>query len=263
MLGAVYRRFRYTTACVEIMIDNAMALEPYDLQSETHPEGVVIRELSERPRLYLAQQFLTDHECAHLIRIARPRLVPAMAYNRATGSGQQVYNRNNTYAMLSYYEDEVVSAIEERISKLTGYPKTHSEAIQVLHYNPGEAFLPHYDFFPPQEPGFKKHLEIMGQRMITVLMYLNHVTAGGETDFPKIGIRVMPQPGSALVLHNTLDDGEPDMMSLHAGSPVVEGEKWLAVTWIHQQIFPITNSRLEQEPFRILKSGRSDSLFFG
>ena len=73
-----------------------------------------------------------------------------------------------------------------------------------------------------------------GNRARTICVYLNDVEAGGETEFPVAGVRVKPQAGRAVIFDNLREDGSPDVDSLHAGMPVVRGEKWLATLWIRQ-----------------------------
>lgn len=55
----------------------------------------------------------------------------------------------------------------------------NGESIQILHYENGEKYEPHYDFFHD-----KANQEIGGHRIATVLMYLSDVEKGGETIFP-------------------------------------------------------------------------------
>ncbi len=68
----------------------------------------------------------------------------------------------------------------------------------------------------------------------TICVYLNEPEAGGETEFPVAGLIVDPQAGRAVIFDNLLADGSPDVDSLHAGLPVVRGEKWLATLWLRQ-----------------------------
>ena len=77
-------------------------------------------------------------------------------------------------------------------------------------------------------------------RFVTLLMYLNEPTAGGQTAFPKAtdpatgkaGLAIHPGKGSAVLFYNLLPDGNADTETLHAALPVIEGEKWLANFWI-------------------------------
>lgn len=98
-------------------------------------------------------------------------------------------------------------------------------------------------------------------RYITILFFLNNVTEGGETAFPvadreelfvgknystnlsrncnRGSLVVKPVKGSALLWYNNVLDeesgkmGEVDMLTLHGGCDVIEGEKWIANLWLN------------------------------
>jgi len=59
----------------------------------------------------------------------------------------------------------------------------------------------------------------------------------GETDFPKLNVRVRGSVGDMLVFRNVLATGEFDERMIHAGLPVTEGVKWMASRWIRGQDF--------------------------
>ncbi|XP_021905016.1 probable prolyl 4-hydroxylase 4 isoform X1 [Carica papaya] len=130
----------------------------------------------------------------------------------------------------------------------------NGEDIQVLRYEHGQKYDPHYDYFVD-----KVNIARGGHRVATVLMYLTDVAKGGETVFPsaeqetshrkapvenddlsecaKKGIAVKPRRGDALLFFSLLPNATPDTSSLHAGCPVIEGEKWSATKWIHVDSF--------------------------
>ena len=67
--------------------------------------------------------------------------------------------------------------------------------------------------------------------MNTVLVYLQSQEVGGGTAFPSCGLAVCPQPGSAVIFRNVDVTGRRDPASLHAGLPVVQGEKVVMTYW--------------------------------
>jgi prolyl 4-hydroxylase len=48
---------------------------------------------------------------------------------------------------------------------------------------------------------------------------------------------VKPRRGGALFFFSLHPTAVPDISSLHAGCPVIEGEKWSATKWIHVDSF--------------------------
>src|SRR3546814_10387329 len=114
-----------------------------------------------------------------------------------------------------------------------GCELVQGEQLILLRYQPGERYLPHRDYFSPS--ALAAHRPDAGQRMTTVCVYLNPVTAGGGTEFPELGIRVDPTPGAAVVFDNLDATGAPAASSCHAGLAVDSGEKWLATLWLRQR----------------------------
>ena len=122
-----------------------------------------------------------------------------------------------------------------RIARLLRWPVDHGEGLQVLHYRPGAEYKPHYDYFDPKEPGTAHIVRRGGQRVATLVMYLNNPLRGGGTTFPDVGLEVAPQRGHAVFF--AYERPHPATRTLHGGAPVIEGEKWVATKWLRQREF--------------------------
>jgi prolyl 4-hydroxylase len=201
------------------------------------PKPVLTR-LSFKPSIWQYPGFLTEAECRHIIDLATPTMQRATVLDPDTGERITHSARTSTVTFLPFQGDAVVSGIEQRLAQWLEMPLENGEDLQVLHYGPGEEYIPHYDFFNPKTPGRSRELARGGQRYITVLLYLNDVESGGETIFPHIHLSIPPQKGMALVFFNTDADGEVDWQTWHGSSPVIRGEKWVATKWIRQHTFP-------------------------
>lgn len=192
----------------------------------------------ESPDIAVLAGFLSHDECDELMALSRSKLNRSTVVNPLTGTLDDHKDRTSEGCFFDISENELIRRIDYRLAKLTGYPVDHGEGIQILHYGTGGEYKPHFDFFPYEEPGSATHLAKGGQRVVTVVMYLNDVEEGGETLFPRAGgFRVMPRKGWAAYFSYCDAAGRVDAATLHAGAPVLAGEKWIATKWIRQGVY--------------------------
>jgi prolyl 4-hydroxylase len=191
------------------------------------------RMASASPRIAMIEGFAAPEICDWLIDRARPRLTPAKVYDLDTGLARSVGVRTNSECHFPLDEsDFVLLFLRARMAKITELPMDAMEAPAILHYLPGQEFLPHFDFFDTASPGHAKDMAERGQRVLTFLLCLNDGYEGGETEFPVLGKRWRGHRGSALFFWNVEPDGAPDRRTAHAGLPPTRGEKWLLSQWI-------------------------------
>jgi prolyl 4-hydroxylase len=105
----------------------------------------------------------------------------------------------------------------------------------VLRYRPGAEYRPHHDYFDPGQPGTAAVLARGGQRLATLVMYLDTPAGGGATSFPDIGLEVAPVKGHAVFF--SYDRPHASTRTLHGGAPVLAGEKWVATKWLRERRF--------------------------
>lgn len=194
-----------------------------------------IEVLSWKPRIFKIRNFLTEEECDYLITQSTPHLARSKVVNSDTPDLLDSNARTSTSMFFPIvHSDPILSAIEERISLVTLIPNDNGEGIQVVHYQTGGEYRPHYDYFDPRHPGSIAHIRRGGQRVASFLMYLNTPEEGGETFFPKQSIYMKAVKGDALLFYDCTVDGKVDPLTLHGGAPVLKGEKWLATKWLRQ-----------------------------
>jgi prolyl 4-hydroxylase len=184
----------------------------------------------EAPIVRVLDGLLDAGECAALIEAARPRLDRALTVAE-DGKHQVDERRSSTGMFFILGETPLIRSIEQRLAQLLDLPVEHGEGLQVLHYQPGQEYEPHYDWFDPAQPGFAAVTARGGQRIASVVMYLNTPEAGGATGFPNVGLTVTALAGSAVYF--AYEGG--DTSSLHAGLPVIRGEKWIATKWLRER----------------------------
>lgn len=221
-----------------------------DQKRKTAFDPTRVIQLSWRPRAFMYKGFLSSKECDHFIELAKDKLEKSMVADNESGEGVESEIRTSSGMFLDKQQDEVVSDIEARIAVWTFLPKENGESIQILHYENGQKYEPHFDFFHD-----KINQQQGGHRVATVLMYLSDVESGGETVFPnseqkftqqkddtwsecaKKGHAVKPRRGDALLFFSLHPDATTDNDSLHGSCPVIKGEKWSATKWIHVRSF--------------------------
>lgn len=188
-----------------------------------------------QPRVVVFGGLLSEAECDGLIAAARPRMARSLTVQTQTGGEELNPDRTSNGMFFNRGESELVQRIEARIARLLAWPVENGEGIQVLNYKTGAEYKPHYDYFDPAEPGTPTILRRGGQRVGTLVMYLNEPTLGGGTTFPDIGLEVAPQRGNAVFFN--YDRPHPATRTLHGGAPVLQGEKWVATKWLREREF--------------------------
>jgi prolyl 4-hydroxylase len=194
-----------------------------------------IEKFSDSPRALLLKGFIKDEECAQLIELARQKIAPNTTVDPETGEYMQIEARSSSGTYFMLRQNQIIADIEERIAAVVGLPVENGEGLQVLNYQIGQQYMPHFDFFDPTHKGSATILACGGQRVATCLMYLNTAEAGGETHFPEVDRKVTPIQGDAILFFNILPDGTVDRQSLHASLPILAGEKWVATKWIRER----------------------------
>ncbi len=187
------------------------------------------------PRVVVFGSLLSDEECEQMIALARPRLARSLTVATRTGGEEVNDDRTSQGMFFRRGENDLVARIEARIARLLNWPVENGEGLQILHYRPGTEYKPHYDYFDPAEPGTPSILRRGGQRVATVVMYLAEPQQGGGTTFPDVHLEVAPKRGNAVFF--SYDRPHPSTRTLHGGTPVLAGEKWIATKWLRQQRF--------------------------
>ncbi|OIQ65763.1 2OG-Fe(II) oxygenase superfamily protein [mine drainage metagenome] len=190
----------------------------------------------QEPCIHLFQNILSSEECDTLIELARARLVNSLVLDPDSGMFREDSGRLSHCAHFRKADDPLVDTLQKRIELILGHRLESQEPLQIVRYSVGGEYTAHYDYFDPDLPGSENILKNGGQRIATCIFYLNTVKAGGGTVFPKAKwLRARAIQGNAVYFRNVKSDGRVDTETLHAGEPVTEGEKWLAVQWIRSE----------------------------
>lgn len=197
------------------------------------------KRLSWHPRVFLYEGFLSYMECDHLVSMARGKIGSSVLVTDGATNISQYNIDAGLIIRLADSKDMVVSKIEDRISLWSFIPKEHGESMQIFKYGANQS--DHNKDETQSNSG--------GNRLVTVLMYLSDIKQGGETVFPRselkdtqaregtpsdcAGYAVKPGKGNAILLFNSRPDGIADKDSQYEACSVLEGEKWLAIKYMH------------------------------
>lgn len=247
MVNAITSAFLYGTALPGDKLEIGGAPVTYELEPLRVPDGSLITVGERKVRVVARMQrpaaiqlgnFLGTSECEQLIALARPRLNRSTVVDPVTGRNVVAGHRSSSGMFFRLGETPLIARIEARIAELTGLPVENGEGLQLLNYEAGAESTPHVDYLVANNASNRESIARSGQRVGTLLMYLNDVDGGGgETVFPQIGWSVAPQRGHALYFEYGNRFGLSDPGSLHASTPLRAGEKWVATKWIRTRRF--------------------------
>ena len=188
-------------------------------------------------KITFVRDLLDRAECDEVIRTATPFLA------RSEVMADNKHGKERTSYSCFLYKDAVDQAarlvldkISDRAARFSGLPESHQEALQVARYMPGQLYEPHFDACEPLQSTICQNdlRDHGGRRHSTLLIYLNDVEEGGETEFPELDKMFRPSLGSAIFFTNLLPDSDMqhDPLSRHGARGVRRGIKWVCNQWI-------------------------------
>jgi len=183
------------------------------------PLGVSRTTMSDSPILDVLDNFLSPQEAEEIIALANDRFARSAVVDPSTGTQKPDATRTSSTVFLDKSENELVRRIEERAAKAAGLPATFLERLQVTRYLHGQFYRPHFDYLP-ETPDVLAN----GQRAVTIFAYLADLPeeeTGGATAFPKLGLKIRPKKGKAVLWHNMDHTGKVDPRTLHGGEEVL------------------------------------------
>ncbi|CAM9529241.1 unnamed protein product [Chrysoparadoxa australica] len=181
------------------------------------------------PLFYSVENFLTPQDCEALAAAASQSMGPSPVVG--AGAGEVSVSRTSSSC---FFPREELPGLVAKVAALTNVPMNTLEFPQVGRYYTGEHYSFHFDAFDLGTEEGRRFAQNGGQRIATVLIYLNNVTSGGCTYFPHLGLRVTPRQGMAVVFFPASLDGQLDDRLLHAAEPAGESPKWVSQIWIRQ-----------------------------
>jgi hypothetical protein len=114
--------------------------------------------------------------------------------------------------VMASFDEKIRTTIKPLIKNFWSVNLTEYGGTQLVRYTPGGWYETHQDAGADFE-----------DRYFTVICYLNDNFSGGRTQFPYLSHAALPEAGKAIVFPSTY---------FHRAEPVLEGEKYVVVSWI-------------------------------
>lgn len=190
---------------------------------QTNDREIPILARQEEPLIVLLGNVLSDGECDELINQAKHR----MKRSKIGLTRDENEMRTSRGMFFEESETELIKQVEKRVEAIMCIPIGHAEPLHVLHYEPGQQYKSHLDYFSTHRTN--------NNRISTLLLYLNDVEEGGETVFPALNYSVAAKKGMGLYFEYFYQDETINEQTIHAGSPVICGEKWVATQWMRRK----------------------------
>nr|PIM01537.1 oxidoreductase, 2OG-Fe(II) oxygenase family protein [Toxoplasma gondii COUG] len=182
--------------------------------------------IHESPDVFIMPELLTPATCDKLVKMCQGRWQPSKtsrgplhALPNEYSSGESL-SRTSMSVRLAPGETPEVENLENIVAAFAEMPISHLEPLVVVKYEEGEFFKQHHD----------GHF-----RRTTILVYLNDVAHGGETEFPHLGLKLSPTKGSAVMWRNVFESNQIDPRVLHAGLPTLAGQKYVINCFFNQR----------------------------
>ena len=188
--------------------------------------------------IYEIHDLLTERECKLIIDNSKNMMQPS-AVMSSSNPTSNVRTSTNTFLKLNNFDKNtpmfnLLNKIDTITAKISNKPIPNQEPLQVVQYKPNQEYIQHYDCcVPMNSPICKRDTMLHGLRFSTLLIYLNDVKDGGETEFPLLNTKFTPKLGKAIYFFNlTPNQKEFHKLSKHAGLPPLNGDKWVCNKWI-------------------------------
>lgn len=180
--------------------------------------------------LFQLKHFLDASQCAELVALIESHRRPSTI---ADDNGDRYFRTSETCDLDS--NTPAVDRLEQMLSSLSGIDRKYGEPLQGQRYAVEQEFKAHTDYFTPDGPDYAKFCSVAGQRSWTFMIYLNDVAAGGATRFKVIGKTFQPEMGKLLCWNNRRPDGSVNPNTLHHGTKVRQGVKYVITKWYREK----------------------------
>jgi prolyl 4-hydroxylase len=173
--------------------------------------------------------FITKEEADHIISSAKN----SFKESKIIGGFDTNIRKSKTTWL--YTSDPVIYNIIKKVCDIGGYPMENAEPMQVVQYEPGGFYKDHHDSCCDDDEKCTEFVQRGGQRVMTMLIYLNDDFTGGSTKFSTIEKEIKPSKYGAIMFRPLEDNSNKcHPFALHKGTPVISGIKYVCNIWIRE-----------------------------
>jgi prolyl 4-hydroxylase len=180
--------------------------------------------------LFIVRDVITADESRQIIDLMEQHMAPSGLLGPTDDPDFRTSHSSNPDP-----QHPVMKLLETRLHEVVGIQPELGETVQGQRYHVGQQFKAHFDWLATDQPYWPLEERSGGQRTWTAMMFLNEPEAGGHTTFPEVGVSVRPRTGNLLVWNNLTPEGEENKLSMHCGSPVTAGVKYVVTKWYRER----------------------------
>jgi prolyl 4-hydroxylase len=135
-------------------------------------------------------------------------------------------------------DDPIARKLIERVCAMANKPFENAEDLQIVRYKPNGFYKPHHDSCCDTNKACEDFIKRGGQRVVTLVVYLNDAFGAGETNFPSLGLKIKaPKYGGVLFYPMNEDKSKCHPLALHEGTEITYGEKMICNVWVRDTPF--------------------------
>ena len=172
---------------------------------------------------------ITPQEAEYILKITKDKFKDSEIIS---GMDNNIRKSQTTWL---YKDDPIIYNIIKRICEKNEYPIENAEPLQVVKYNPGGFYNDHHDSCCDSDKKCTEFVQDSGQRVLTVLIYLNDSFEGGATQFSELKQTIKPPKYGGIIFRPLADNTDQcHPLGLHKGMPITSGVKYICNLWIRE-----------------------------
>jgi prolyl 4-hydroxylase len=209
-----------------------LALITYNLKINKKMEGFGFdKDPSQFIEPSIHPNFITKEDADYILEMAEYNYEESII----VGDKPDGIRKSQTYWLNK--DDPIAKKIITKVCAIDKYNIEQAEDIQVVKYEPNGYYKEHHDSCCDDNDLCKKFNKD-GNRVLTMVIYLNDEFEGGSTRFPNIDKEYKPEKYSGILFYPMNKNGDKcHDNSLHAGMPVTSGEKYIANVWLRDKTY--------------------------